>query len=223
MSTMLPPDLRASVLERARATRSPTKSQTRSQNAIAIGLGLATATTMIATFGVALGGRPMTFVVLSAIGWAAIAACVSALSATRGKTMLGATRVLLVVCAVCAAPAIFGWVMSLTMAWPEVREPAGTLRNHVGCLVATLLLAIGPLVTLSFVRRGSDPVHPRATGAAIGAAAGAWGGVLIDMHCPIVHPLHVALAHVMPVAIYAVIGALVASRMFGVRASKSKK
>ncbi len=223
MSTTLPPDLKMSVLARARATPSPTASQTRNANAIAIALGLATAATMMATFGVALGGRPMLFVVLSAIGWAAIAACVSVLGASRGKSMLGKTRTLLVVCAMCAAPAIFGWVMSLTMAWPEVREPAGTWHTHVGCLIATLLLSIGPLVALSFLRRASDPVHPRATGAAIGAAAGAWGGVLIDMHCPIVHPVHIALAHLMPVAIYAVIGALVAARMFGVRAPLREK
>lgn len=223
MSTTLPPDLRAAVLERARATRSPTATQTRNANVIAIALGIGTAAAMIAALGMSLGGRPLPFVVLSAVGWAVIAGCASALGASRGKTMLGKTSAVLVVVAACSAPAIFGWVMGLTFGWPEVREPTGTWSTHVACLLATLLLSIGPVVALAFVRRASDPVHPRATGAALGAAAGAWGGVLIDMHCPITAPVHIALAHVMPVVIYALIGALIASRVFGVRAFASKK
>jgi hypothetical protein len=223
MSVSLPPDLRTSVLEHARATPSPTKSKTTRANAIMIALGVATAATMIAAFGISLGGRPLVFVALSAVGWAAIAASVSALSQSRGKTMLGKTRMLLVVAATCAAPAIFGWVMSLTMAWPEVREPAGTWQTHLTCFAATLVLSLGPVIALAFVRRASDPVHPRATGAAIGAAAGAWGGVLIDMHCPITHPLHIALAHVMPVLVYAAIMALASSRLFGVRAMRRER
>ncbi len=215
-SSRLPPDLRAAVLDRARSTPSPTVKQTRSANAIAAAIGIAAAATMIGALGVSLGGRPLPFVVLSAVGWAAIALCASVLGASRGRSMLGKTRALLVVVALSAAPAIFAWVMALTMGWPEVREPAGAWRTHITCLVATLLLAIGPVVALAFVRRTSDPVHPRATGAALGAAAGAWGGALIDMHCPIVSPFHVAFAHVMPVVIYAALFALVSSRVFGV-------
>lgn len=212
----LPPDLRAAVLEKARATPSPTAKQTRNANAIAVAIGVAAAMATIGALGVSLGGRPLPFVALSAVGWAVIAASSSALGASRGKSMLGTTRALLVVVAFGAAPAIFAWVMALTMGWPEVREPAGTWTTHIACLVATLLLSLGPVVALAFVRRSSDPVHPRATGAALGAAAGAWGGVLIDMHCAIVHPFHVAFAHVMPVVIYAALFALVSSRVFGV-------
>ncbi len=220
MTVLLPPDIRARVLARAKETPSPDASATRRGNLAAVVLGLATATTMIAALGLSLGGRPLAFVAVSAAGWAAIAFAASAMAAGRKRTMLGSARVVLVAGALAAAPAIFGWVMGVTVGWPEVREPAGTWHNHIACLAATMLLSIGPIVALSYLRRTSDPVHPRATGAAIGAAAGAWGGVLIDMHCPLVAPLHVAVAHVLPVVLYAAIGALVGGRMFGVRLSR---
>jgi hypothetical protein len=222
MSATLPPDMRTAILERARKTPSPHRSQTKRANAIAIVLGIATAVTMIAALGLTLGGRPMPFVALTAIGWAAIAFATSMVGEGRGKTMLGRARIVVVIAALVAAPAIFAWIMGCTIGWPEMRGGVGTLRQHVACLLATLLLSTGPLVALAFVRRASDPVHPRATGAAIGAAAGAWGGVLIDMHCPLVEPMHVALAHVAPVLIYAAIGALVGFRLFGVRASSDR-
>ena len=216
--TTLPPDLRESILAEARKLPSPNRSETRRANAIAIVLGVATAASMVAALGLALGGRPLPFVLLTLVGWVAIAIVTSIVGEARGRTMLGRARVVLLVFALVAAPAIFAWVMGCTIGWPEVRESAGSIRQHVACLVATLLLSTGPLVSLAFVRRASDPVHPRSTGAAIGAAAGAWGGVLIDMHCPITQPMHVALAHVAPVVIYAAIGALLGSRLFGVRA-----
>jgi hypothetical protein len=131
--------------------------------------------------------------------------------------MLGHTRRVLFVAALATAPAVLAWVMACTLGWPGVREPAAGAAANVACLVATSVLSLGPLFALGYLRRGSDPVHPRATGAAIGAAAGAWGGVLIDLHCGIVHPLHVALAHVMPIAVYALIGAALGSRLFGLR------
>ena len=220
--TTLPPDLRASILAEARKLPSPNRSETRRANAIAIVLGVATAATMIAALGLTLGKRPLPFVVLTLVGWVAIAIATSAVGEGRGKTMLGRARVVLVVFALAAAPAIFAWVMGCTIGWPEVRDVTGSIRQHVACLLATLLLSTGPLVSLAFVRRASDPVHPRATGAAIGAAAGAWGGVLIDMHCPLSQPMHVALAHVAPVVIYAAIGALLGSRLFGVRARSDR-
>ncbi len=220
--TTLPPDLRSAILEKARTTPSADRASTRRKNVVALVLGVATAATMMAAIGVALNGRPLPFVVLSALGWAAIALVASVIGETRGKTLLGRARVVLVVCALAVAPAIFGWVMGCTIGWPEVRDLAGTWRAHLACLAFTLVLSLGPLVSLAFVRRGTDPVHPRATGAAIGAAAGAWGGVLIDMHCPLVQPLHVAFAHVMPVIMYATLGALLGSRLFGVRANRER-
>jgi hypothetical protein len=222
MSPTLPPDLRAAVLERARSTPSPDAAATRRSAVIATVAGAAAGVATVFGLGVGLGGRPMPFVALSAAGWAAIAVGVSLVAAARGRMMLGRPRSLLAFVALACAPAVFAWVMGCTIGWPAVRDAQGTWATHVGCFVWTSILALGPVVALSLSRRASDPVHPRATGAAIGAAAGAWGGVLIDLHCPLTGPLHVALGHVLPVLLYAGLGALVGGRLFGVRARRER-
>ncbi len=218
----LPPELRAAILAEVERTPSLDAGAVRRSHMVAIALGVGTAAIMLGTLGLALGGRPITFVALSAVGWAAVATVATLVGGLRGRSMLGRARLTLVVVTVAVAPLIYGWVMSCTLGWPELREPAGTWHQHVACLLATALLSLGPLIAFTFVRRATDPVHPRATGAAMGAAAGAWGGVLIDMHCPLVHPFHVAIAHVLPVLVYAAIGALVGARLFGVHAKGDK-
>ena len=86
------------------------------------------------------------------------------------------------------------------------------------CLVIALAMATAPLLAFMLLAKGSDPVHPRAMGAALGAAAGAWGALGIGLHCPYAFPAHVALGHVLPVLLLAGIGALAGGRLVGVRA-----
>ena len=220
--TTLPPELRAAILAEAKRTPSPDAGKTRRARVLAFAVGVGVAIACFAPFGLKLGGRPPAFVALSAVGWAAIAIAASVVAAAKRKTMLGVARSALALVALGAAPAFFAWFMGCTMGWPDVRDGAGSFHQHVICLLSTSLFALGPVVALAFLRRGSDPVHPRATGAALGAAAGAWGGVLIDLHCPLASPMHVAIGHVLPIAIYAALGALVGSRLFGVRPSSEK-
>jgi hypothetical protein len=56
------------------------------------------------------------------------------------------------------------------------------------------------------------------TGAALGVAAGAWGAVLIDLHCEMTDPLHVLLGHMLPVVLLAITGTLVARSVLAIRA-----
>ncbi|HEY1957898.1 MAG TPA: NrsF family protein [Polyangiaceae bacterium] len=220
--TTLPPDIRAAVLAQAKRAPSPDAAKTRRAYATVVVLGVLVALACFAPFGLKLGGRPPAFIAISAAGWAAIALGATLLASSKRKTMLGVARSVLAFVALAAGPAIVAWVMGCTMGWPDVRDAAGTLHQHVTCFLTTSLFALGPAVALAFVRRGSDPVHPRATGAALGAAAAAWGGVLIDLHCPLASAPHVAIGHVLPVAIYAALGALVGARLFGVRGSAEK-
>jgi len=221
MST-LPPELRTELLARVKDMPAPTAGSKRREGIVAVLLGVATAVVMLVTIGVGLGGRPLAFVALSGVGWALIAAMATGLG-TRGRSMTGRTTALLVVVAFALAPCVFVWVMGCTVGWPEVREPEGTWRQHLGCLFTTMLLALGPVLALTLVRRGLDPVHPRATGAVSFAAAGAWAGALIDMHCPLVSPLHVAFAHVMPIVLCAFAGALFGARLFGLSVRQTER
>ena len=76
------------------------------------------------------------------------------------------------------------------------------------------LLPIG-IALWSF--RGSDPVRPALTGAALGATAASWGGAVFAIQCPRAEPIHVALAHVGPIALAAVVTAVVGSRLLALR------
>jgi hypothetical protein len=70
-----------------------------------------------------------------------------------------------------------------------------------------MVFAVGPLLAFLFVRRRSDPVHPMTTGAAIGAASGAWGALAIEFHCSMTYLAHVVVGHILPVVALAALGA----------------
>jgi hypothetical protein len=135
----------------------------------------------------------------------------------RGKSMLGMPREALAWIAIASAPVLFAWAVLWVYVFPPPVLAVG-MRAHAVCFFATLGLSLGPFAALAFVRRASDPVHPGATGAVVGAAAGGWGSVLIDLHCPASAADHIALGHVLPALVLAIAGALVGARVLGVRA-----
>jgi hypothetical protein len=65
-----------------------------------------------------------------------------------------------------------------------------------------------PLLALIVPRRGTDPVHPVFTGAALGMTAGAWTAMMAYLRCPHAVSLHCIVAHVVPMLVFAFVGAL---------------
>jgi hypothetical protein len=63
-----------------------------------------------------------------------------------------------------------------------------------------------PLLAFVLLRRGSDPVHPALTGAALGATAGAVASVLAYVRCPHTDPFHCVVAHVLPIVVLTLAG-----------------
>ena len=108
-------------------------------------------------------------------------------------------------------PGLLAWVAGFDAKFPEAVFPC-PFAHGCKCLVLTLLLAAAPLAALVFSRRASDPVHPRATGAALGAAAGAWAAVAIDLRCAYGTLEHVAFGHALPVVLLAALGAWLGGR-----------
>jgi hypothetical protein len=82
------------------------------------------------------------------------------------------------------------------------------------------VLGVWPLVALILARRGSDPVHPGATGAAIGAAVGCATGVLLDLWCPIADPSHVFFGHILPLLALSLAGVLLGRWLLDLRARR---
>jgi len=85
-------------------------------------------------------------------------------------------------------------------------------RPGVRCLLLSGALVFAPLFGLLWTRRHSDPIHPRASAAALGAAAGAGAWVFVDAWCPVSYVPHLLLGHVLPLIV-----TIAASAWFGRR------
>jgi hypothetical protein len=123
--------------------------------------------------------------------------------------MLGRSAAVRLVVATLTPVALLATSLVAALAWPETLHDDATMGSHLVCVVFTLLCALGPLVAFAVVRRGSDPVSPRLTGAAIGAASGAWGALAIELHCGHASPGHIVLGHLLPVVMLTLVGVLI--------------
>lgn len=85
------------------------------------------------------------------------------------------------------------------------------LSGH-GCLELGLATAITPVVLGSWCLRRAAPVRTRWIAAALGAAGGCVGGLLLHFYCRIADGLHIGLIHGGVVGFAAVIAALVVPR-----------
>lgn len=212
-------ELRARVLSAVAKEPSPVRRTVERRRALSwLGAGL----WMLLVFG-ALGGfraveRPVAFVLGTGAGWAAIAA-LATWGSSRGGSMLGRPRSTLLLLAVLTPLALLVWYAAWVMRadFPVVVAP---LAQSVTCALATLALAFAPFALLLLGRRGSNPNHPRATAAAMGVVAGAWGAALINLHCERADMMHVTLGHVLPALLLGLIGWALGARLLGVRAEE---
>jgi hypothetical protein len=80
------------------------------------------------------------------------------------------------------------------------------------CLDITLSFAALPLLALALSLRHvwAGPARLRAT--LLGASAGLWAGATMNLHCPNVDGLHVALGHGVPVLLATLFGTVVLAR-----------
>ena len=161
--------------------------------------------------------RPFEYVLLLELAWAAIALTAAWLGISRGPSMLGRSRVTKLLVALLTP-------LALVVAWFGVAhaelpgfDAVPPARVHVHCSLMSVAYALGPLVTFFAVRRGTDPLGARWGGAAIGAVAGACGAVAYAGFCECTSPLHIAIAHVVPVAVLALLGALAGEQVLGFR------
>lgn len=82
------------------------------------------------------------------------------------------------------------------------------------CLRLSTIVGIAALVPAIVSRVGTPAIRPVATGAAFGTAAGAVAWTLVDLWCPVGHPEHVLLGHVLPTLLLALVGALAGRFLF---------
>ena len=128
-------------------------------------------------------GRPAGYVVTLAAAWLASRPGGDVGGFSRGGSMLGRSPLLRLIVAALTPAALLATAFVASLAWPQTRNDDAGTGAHLVCVVVTMLCALGPLAAFAIVRMRSDPVAPRLTGAAIGAASGAWGALAIELHC----------------------------------------
>jgi hypothetical protein len=213
------PDLKARVLAQAQLAPAPDRRAVRRR---ATRTWLVVAVVTFVAFG-ALGGlraveRPFAFVLATAAGWAGVAAAATWCSARRGS-MAGRPLSVLVAGILLTPPALLAWYTAWVCRADEP-VPSTPVGRAFVCMAICVALAASPFVAFAITRRGSAPVHPRATAAALGVVACAWASVLMDLHCEHADVLHVCLGHVAPVFIVGLLGFLLGERLFGVHADQ---
>jgi len=142
-------------------------------------------------------------------GTALLAAAVTALALPRARSMLPRSRGELIA-AMIGAPVLIGlWILFGHGAYTDP-----FVRTGLRCFALTALTAPWPFAALVRLRWRPDPVHPGLTGGALGAAAGAWSAVMVELWCPIASPGHVGAGHVAPIALLVAAGALAGRILF---------
>ena len=219
MSATPPPaDLRARVLAAASAQPVSPRSEGTRRATMALVAGFLVPVAISLYLGwPRSGGRPVAYVVALTVAWLAVGLAATWGGVSRGSSMLGrSVRVRLVVATLTPA-ALLATSLLAALAWPQTLDDDATMGSHLVCVVFTLLCALGPLVAFAVVRRHSDPVVPRLTGAAIGAASGAWGALAIELHCGHTSPSHIVIGHVLPVVALTLVGVLVGDGVVAIR------
>ena len=213
---MLAPDLKRRILAATASEPSPTRRQRRIRSAARIASALAVPLLLFALMGgPRLGPRPLGLVAMTAIGTSGIAAIALFVAVGRGSSMLGRSRRRLIATAASAPVAFLLWKVAATWGVPHMMD-AWPTRPGLRCFALTALLAAWPAVALVWERLGSDPVHPRELGVALGVAAGAAAATLVDLWCPVGHVPHLLGGHVAPILLLGALGALVGTRALGV-------
>jgi hypothetical protein len=216
---MLQPDLKHRVVAAVASEASPTRRQRTARTAIPVVSALAVPLVLFALLGgVRVAPRPLWLVATTALGTSAIAAFALFVAFGRGRSMLGRTPGALLCVAVFAPIAFLCWKLGASSSVPHMLD-AWPARPGLRCFGMTMALAVWPLVALGWARSGSDAVHPRALGLALGVATGAAAATLVDLWCPVGHLHHLLVGHVAPIALLGGAGSLVGARILGIRAA----
>lgn len=182
--------------------------------AIILGTGLGFAGAMLAMMKVRrdLLELPLSWLLLMALAWLLgfVVPAWLVVVPPRGQVMArwraaavaaAASAVLFVACGFVIQP-------SGPSSFPALKSPL----HGLGCLEIGLVAAIVPILLSAIAVRGAFPVGSRWAAAALGAAGGALGGLMLHFHCPVTDPVHVGGMHGGVVVVAALLSALLVPR-----------
>jgi hypothetical protein len=213
----LPPELRDRILAAVEREPVPTRTAGIRRSVIAVGIGFGSLLASLVCLGVQPHGRPSGYILALFLAWVPIAAVATWAGVSRGRSMLGRPAGWLVAVIVLTPVALMAAWFGIALGWPTILHDASGVHQHVVCDIATLAFSVGPLLAFGAVRRRSDPVAPHLTGAAIGTAAAAWAALALHLVCGFTAPLHILLGHILPIALVALVGAVLTAQRVAVR------
>lgn len=195
--------LREKILAEAAATKSRTRSEGRRRAILVY--------TVAALLGLPLffywggfahsAGRPVTLTVGLSAGALLVALSAASVAWWRGKSQVGRTQTALLVIAILVPIATYVWMVSWHGRYAEPFQRVG-----YRCFAMTIASGAPLLGAALWLRKHTIAVHPVAGGAALGAAAGAFGGITVDLWCPLTNSAHVLVGHVAPIVLLALVG-----------------
>ena len=217
-------DLRSRVLAEVRRQPAPARPEMRRRLLVGLVITVVFEAFLLVLIGGMHGGdRPPWLIAGNASGALVVALVASWLAFGRGRSMVGRPRSVVVGVAALVVPVLFASIALLdrgASAFERGMPPAG---NHAQCFGLTALFSLVPLALLILARRGSDPVHPASTGAALGAAAGAWAAVAMAFVCPYAELSHELYGHVAPVALIVLLGAWAGRSIVGLGGARHER
>lgn len=220
-SERLYPRIRAAVETTPAAT---TRTRTRIFAALAIVPLLATAVVLIASevvYGEPTAGLHIdvssVVAMLTILGLLAALAVASTLFALwQGRDGLGIGSISLVSIAALVVPvyAALTVLRPLHSGAADAVALTGVAISPWGlrCLFVATLVGVPTLAILAAALRRAAAVSSSLRGAALGAAAGAWGGFAVFVFCPSGNLQHLLVGHVLPIAIFTLIGGVALTR-----------
>lgn len=208
------PTLKDRVLAAARERPAPRRSQRRWYGAAAAPLAAAAMVGVLFLWGGPddAAGRPAAVGAWMVIGLAVLAVVVTRLALPPRGSMLPPPAGRLLAAAVGVPVVVAAWLI----AWHAAYDDPFT-RLGLRCFALTVAAAPWPFAALLAATPRLDPSHPWLTGGALGAAAGAWAAVVVELWCPLADPGHVAVGHALPLVALVAAGALVGARVLKLR------
>jgi hypothetical protein len=210
----LPEAMRERVLKAARASPA---TRPAARGPALVGLAVLAAVAMIGVLYLWGGpghavGRPASTGAAIVAGIAGLALLATRLVLPPARSMLGPSTTRLLAIAVGVPVVVAVWLLGWHAVYDDPNVRVGFL-----CFSLTLAAAPWPFVALVFASHRRDPRHPGLSGAALGAAAGAWAAVVVELWCPLAEPRHVAIGHVAPLLALTALGAFLGARLFALR------
>lgn len=199
------PARKAQALAAAEALAAPTRAEVRRHRASALAIAVAGMSSVLLLWGgpAHLEGRPGVVSGWIVVGLAAVA-ILTTLVALPGPALRARPAAALLAVVAGVPVVVAAWLMAWHGAYPDP-----FVRFGLRCFAMTAAAAPWPFAALLAFAPRLVPGSPRLTGAALGAAAGAWAALLVELWCPLADHGHVLIGHALPLVVLALAGAAV--------------